>query len=155
MLLLFIRTATVAHVAVLGRVPGIPGAYVTLDRHPDAEPIAGVLVLRLESPLFYANAAPVRDRVKKLVGHARPSPSAVILDVGAAERLDLTSAEVMDELVGTLRSAGIDVGLTEVRQPLIEIAAKTGLLRTVGQDRVFHTIDEAVEAMAAANPACA
>jgi SulP family sulfate permease len=136
-------------VSVLGRLPG-DGAFVALERHAEAEPIAGVLVLRLETALFYANAAPVRDRIKRLVGQARPSPSAVIVDVGAADQVDLTRAEIIDELVRTLRSAGLDVGLAEVRQPLVEMARRTGLLDTVGESRVFHTIDEALDAMAGA-----
>jgi sulfate permease, SulP family len=149
MLLLMIHDASVPRVSVLGRLPG-SGAFVAVDRHPDAEPIHAVLVLRLESALFYANATPVRDRIKRLVGHARPIPSAVILDLGATDRLDLTSAEVMDELVHSLRSAAIEVGLADVRQPVVDLARRTGLLDSIGEERVFHTIDEALEAMAGA-----
>jgi high affinity sulfate transporter 1 len=149
MLVLFIDNATVARVSVLGRLPG-DGAFVAIDRNPEAVPVGDVLVLRLDSALFYANATRVRDRIKRMVGQARPTPSAVILDVGAADRLDLTSAEVLDELVGILHSAGLDVGLAEVRQPVLELARRTGLLDTIGATRIFHTIDEALEAMAGA-----
>ena len=44
------------HVVTLGRVPGVVGAYGNIVRHPDYEPVADLLVLRLEAPLFYANA---------------------------------------------------------------------------------------------------
>jgi SulP family sulfate permease len=82
MLLLFIFISSRAHVTVLGRLPGAPGAFGAVDRHPETEPVAGVLVLRLESPLFYANATPVRDRIKALVGAADPTPHVVVLDAG-------------------------------------------------------------------------
>ena len=51
----------------------------------------GLLVLRLEAPLFYANAALTRDRIKQLIGAREPLPRAVILEVGANESLDITS----------------------------------------------------------------
>lgn len=82
MLLLFIFISSRAHVTVLGRLPGAAGAFGAVDRHPETEPVAGVLVLRLESPLFYANATPVRDRIKALVGAADPTPHVVVLDAG-------------------------------------------------------------------------
>ena len=69
------------------RVPGVPGAYGDVERHPDYEHVPGLLVLRLEAPLFYANAAPVRDRDQAARRRrASRSPRAVILDVGRERR---------------------------------------------------------------------
>ena len=56
MLLYFVYRASMPHVVTLGRVPGVVGAYGNIVRHPDYEPVADLLVLRLEAPLFYANA---------------------------------------------------------------------------------------------------
>jgi high affinity sulfate transporter 1 len=152
MLLLFVYEASRPHVAVLGRFPGEPNAFGTLEHHPECEPIPGMLVLRLESPLFYANASPVRDRVKRLVGESDPAPRAVILDVGASVDLDVTSAEILDELAKALHSAGIDLALADVRRDAIERARRTGLLATIGEDHLFHTVDAAITAMSATRP---
>ena len=70
---------------------------------------------------------------------------AVILDVGANERLDITSAEMLAQLLVTLRSAGIDLAIADARQPVIQMAQRSGLLDQLGQDHIFHTIDEAVQ----------
>jgi len=104
-------------------------------------------VLRLESPLFYANATPIRDRVKALVGSSDPTPKALIIDAGANDRLDITSAETLTGLVRSIHSAGIDVALVDVRQPVIRMARRAGLVRELGGNRIFHTIDEAVDAL--------
>jgi sulfate permease, SulP family len=149
MLLLVIYRASRPHIGTLGRVPGEPGAYGDVGRHPDYEAIPDLLVLRLESPLFYANATPIRDRIKALVGATDPLPRALILDVGANEQLDITSAEMLDELTGTMHSAGIDVALADVRQPLVDMARRFGLLAQLGADRTFHTVDEAIHALGA------
>jgi SulP family sulfate permease len=147
MLLLVIYHASRPPIGLLGRVPGEPGAYGDVGRHPNYEAIPGLLVLRLEAPLFYANATPVRDRIKTLVGTTDPSPNAVIVDIGGTERLDITSAEMLAELVHTTHSAGIDVAFAEVRQPVITMARRSGLATRLGDDRLFHTIDEAVQAL--------
>ena len=77
-----------------------------------------------------------------------PPPRAVILDAGAnGDRIDITGAETMTSLVTELHAAGIDVAFAEVRLPVVETARRSGLLDAVGEDRVFHTIQEAVQAL--------
>ncbi len=149
MLLLVVYHASKPQVSLLGRVTGVPDAYGDLGRHPDYQAIPGLLVLRLEAPLFYANAAPVCDAIRRLAGAASSTPRAVILDLGANSELDITSSERLDELIHTLRSAGIDLALAEVRQPVIETARRTGLLSTIADDHLYLTIDEAVDALGA------
>jgi MFS superfamily sulfate permease-like transporter len=147
MVLLVIYHASRPHVGTLGRVPGVPDAFGDLERHPDYEPLHGVLVLRLEAPIFYANASVLAERVKVIVGTAEPTPHAVILDVGANGELDITSSEILEQLVLTLRSAGVDFALAEARQPVLDVARRSGLLDTVGPGRIFPTIDAAADAL--------
>ena len=108
MVLLVIYHATRPHISVLGRVPGVPDAYGDVDRHPDYLAVPGLLMLRLEALLFYANATLVTGRIKRFAGAEEPPPRAVILDIGANGRLDITSCEKLSELVAELRSAGVD-----------------------------------------------
>src|SRR5262249_43128564 len=62
-LILFVAHVSRPHVSVLGRSRDVPGAYVDVGRHPDATPIDGVLVVRPEVPLWYANAQSIRDAI--------------------------------------------------------------------------------------------
>ena len=149
MLLLVIYNASRPHLGVLGTVPGVPGAYGDLERHPDYQRVPDLLVLRLQAPLFYANATLVRDRIKYLVGASDPLPRAVILEPTANDGLDITSAEMLDQLITTLRTAGIDFALADTRQPVIEMARRSGLLETIGENRIFHTIPEAIRTLSA------
>jgi anti-anti-sigma regulatory factor len=84
------------------------------------------------------------DLVAQLVS-TDPLPVGVIFRGGAATRLDITSAEMLVRLVTTLHSADIEVALADVRQPLVEMARRAGLLDTL---RIFRTLDEAVAALA-------
>ena len=47
-LALVIYRSSRPHISSLGRVPGVPGAYSSLERHPENMPVPGVLILRLE-----------------------------------------------------------------------------------------------------------
>ena len=62
-------------------------AWVDTERHPDVQPVAGVLVVRVEASLVFSNAEYVRDRVRALVGEMDPVPRLVVLD-GQDEPVD-------------------------------------------------------------------
>jgi high affinity sulfate transporter 1 len=147
MLLLVVYHSSQPHVAELGRVPGLPGAYGGRRMHPEYEPVPGLLILRLQTPVLYSNAAPVAHRIKQLVGEADPTPRAVIVESGGSDRLDITSAEMLRQLVRELHAAGIDLALADVHTQVVRMARRAGVLDELGEDRIFHTVDEAVEAL--------
>ena len=82
-----------------------------------------------------------------MVGAREPLPSAVILEAGANDSLDITAAEILKQLIAALRSADIVLALADVRLPVLEMARRTGVLAELGEHRVFRTVDEAIEAL--------
>ena len=138
------------HVSSLGRVPGVPGAYSDLTRHPESIPVPGVLIVRVDGQLYYANALTTRDRVKAMIAEMESPPRAVILDSTSQDQLDVTSTDAIKGLLKELHRKGIDVYLAEAHAPVIEHARKTGLLESIGEDHVFATVDLAVRSIEAA-----
>jgi high affinity sulfate transporter 1 len=134
------------HLSSLGRVPSIPGAYSDLARHPENVPVPGVLILRPDGQLYYANALTFRDQVKAKIAEADPPARVVILDTSVQFELDLTSAEVITRLVKDLKESGIAVYLADVHAPMLESGRKMGLIEAVGEGRVFQSLDAAVNA---------
>jgi SulP family sulfate permease len=137
------------HVSSLGRVPGVPGAYSDLGRHPEDTPVPGVLIVRVDAQMYYANALTVRDRVKELIAAMEAPPRAVIIDSSAWDQLDVTSTEVIKSLVKELRGNGIAVYFADVHAPVLEYTRKTGLLDFIGEDHVYPTVDTAVRSLEA------
>jgi sulfate permease, SulP family len=135
------------HMSSLARVPGTPGAYSDLTRHPENSPVPGVLILRLDAPLYYANALTARDAVKAMIRGAASPPRAVVFDAEGQDDLDLTSASMLKGRVGELQASGIAVCFAGVHAPVLERARETGLLGAAGGDRVFPTVDLAVRAL--------
>ena len=138
------------HVASLGRVPGVPGAYSDLDRHPESIPVPGVMIVRLDAQLYYANARTFRDRLKAMIASRESLPRAVIFDASAQDEIDVTSTDMLKSLVKELHGNGIDIYLAEVHAPVLVESRKSGLLKSIGEDHVFPTVDLAVRSIEAA-----
>jgi sulfate permease, SulP family len=142
--LLVLYRSSRPHLASLGRVPGIPGAYSALDRHPDSIAIPGILIFRLDAPIYYANALTVREEAKTLLEKTQPPPHAVILDPAGQDSLDITSADMLKGLLTELRDQGIDIYVAELHATIREYIQRTGIMEIIGEDHVFPTIDAAV-----------
>lgn len=48
-LLFVIYRLSKPHIALLGRVPGMPGAYSDLTRHPENTPVPGILIVCIDA----------------------------------------------------------------------------------------------------------
>jgi MFS superfamily sulfate permease-like transporter len=132
------------HVSVLGRVPGSPGAYTDIRRHPENRPVQGLIIFRLNAPLYFANAPLIQSSLRELIRHCQPPPAAVILDMSASDNLDITSLEMLEKLVTELKGANIEVMATEVHQPVRDMVLRSGLADEFGRSQVFTTVDAAV-----------
>ena len=85
-------TASRPHVAFLGRIPGT-NSYSDISRHPENEPLPGVIAFRPEVSLLYINADAVLDAV---LGRLRSTDAAgvrlVICDLSSSPHIDLAGA---------------------------------------------------------------
>ena len=136
------------HISSLGRLPGEPGAYGDLVRHLEGTPVPGVLILRPDTPLYYANALTFRDRATTMLGSLDPRPRWVILDCSAQDQLDLTTTEALQGLVRQLDAQGIRMLLADVHAPVLDRVRAAGLFGAALDDRVFRTVDAAVRSVA-------
>jgi SulP family sulfate permease len=143
-LLFVVYQSSRPHLSSLGRNPGTPGAYSDLTRHPDNIAIPGVVILRLDAPMYYANALTVRERAKAIIAQSQPPLRAVVLDAAGQDELDITSVDVLKSLVVDLKGKGITIYAAELHVPVREFAQRMGLLEMIGEDHVFPTVDAAV-----------
>ena len=132
------------HISVLGSVPGSPGAYTDMQRHPEDRPVEGLIIFRLTAPLYFANASLFHSRLRELVRQSQPPPRAVIIDMSASDSLDITSLEMLEKLVTELRQANIEVMAAEVHQPVRDMALRSGLAEEFNKSQVFPAVDAAV-----------
>jgi sulfate permease, SulP family len=95
------------HVAFLGRIPGT-SSYSDLARHPENEPLPGVIAFRPEASLIYVNADAVLESVLNRLRTAGPSDiHLMICDLSASPYLDLAGSRMLHGLHGELSARGI------------------------------------------------
>jgi high affinity sulfate transporter 1 len=150
-LLAFIYRASQLHFSMLGKVPG-ERSYGAIERHPGSQPVPGLFIVRPDAPLFFANAARLRDEVRKLVHGTDPPPKALLLDLEGTSELDVPSADELCELMSELGTLEIDVLLARVHSPVRDMMRLTGLLEELGEGRIYLTIDQAVQAFRKEHP---
>jgi MFS superfamily sulfate permease-like transporter len=107
-----------------------------------------MVLLRLHGAMYYANALTVRDQVRSRVQAGDPPPTAVVLDLGAQDALDLTSAKTLSAMAKELRGQGVGLYLTDLHAPALAFAQSAGVLDAIGAGHVFPSIDLAVRHLA-------
>jgi high affinity sulfate transporter 1 len=136
------------HISRLVRLPEDPGAFGDVGRHPEGTGVPGVLIIRADTQLYYANALTYRERVVAMLAEADEQPRTIIFDFSAQDQLDLTSTDVLRGLLKQLDEKGINVVYAEMHAPVREHLVESGLLEPDADDRVFRTVGAAVRHVA-------
>ena len=136
------------HMAVVGRVPGTEH-FRNVDRHA-VQTVPGLLALRVDESLFFANATVVEDRVEALLARD-PLVRRVLLICSAVNQIDATALGVLTQLERSLAIRGIAFMLAEVKGPVMDRLRLTELGQRL-QGKVFLSVHAAFEhAVQAAN----
>ncbi|MEO7421440.1 MAG: SulP family inorganic anion transporter [Ornithinibacter sp.] len=128
----------------MGRVSGEKAAWGSVGKHPHRKTYAGVLVVRPDGPLFWANATHVIARIQKLAAERAPI-DAVVLDLEATNQMDTTTADRLSGLLGQLRSQDVDLYLVRSFENVRDVLAKSGFIDDLGPDHVWHSIAAGVK----------
>lgn len=144
-LVIILYRASRPHLAVLGKVPGQKAAYGDLERHPENLLIPGLLIVRLDAPLYFLNANVARSQLLSLISSSQPAPLAVLFDLGASADLDIASLDMLKNLVVELDEIGIDVLLAQVRGSVRDRLRHASLMAQIGEDRIYLSVAAAVQ----------
>ncbi len=96
----------------------------------------GLLIVRPDEMLFFANAASVRDGIMAAV-EAEPRPSVVLLDLGLTPEVDVPVVEALDDLHERLAADGIELWMSRLRPAARELLARAGTLERIGVERIY------------------
>lgn len=139
--LLFFRRNWWPHGAVLGRVEGLDGWH-DVATYPAAAEVPDVVVFRWEAPLFFANAGSFRREIRHLVRTRRPAW--IVLQCEAVTDIDVTAAEMLEQLDLELNADGVHLAFIELRHRLRALIRAYGLFETLDREHVYPTIEAAL-----------
>ena len=140
-LLFFVLRTTRPHTAVLGRLPGTT-VYRNVRRFPDAETVPGLVIVRLDAPLYFANANYLTTQVRGLV--EGQEVRAVIIDMGAVYEIDVSALASLRELDRDLCDRSITLHLADIKGPVRDVLGRTDFPAALGAARFTFTVHDAV-----------
>ncbi|WP_051973492.1 SulP family inorganic anion transporter [Cryobacterium sp. MLB-32] len=140
----FVSHAWRPYRAELGRVRGLRG-YHDLSRHPEGERLTGIVIVRFDAPLFFANGGIFDDYIRATVTAAGDDIHTVILAAEPITEIDTTAVEELIELDDFLASRGIRFIFAEMKGPVKDTLREYGLGTRFPPERFASTVGTAVD----------
>lgn len=129
--------------AVLGRL-GDSHDFVKLSRYPDARPVEGMIIVRPDQPMFFANSERVFSQIRTMITEAGDSVGCVIVSMEESPDIDSTTIEGFDSFFEFAVANGRRVVVTRLKgrvyDALSPIAAQYGSAVELN----FLSVDDAV-----------
>jgi sulfate permease, SulP family len=140
-----IYVATTPPMPLLGREPGTQ-VFRDLVENPGDETFPGLVVLRLDSGLFFATSQALEDRVRALARDASPPPRLVVLDLEGVSFIDSQGAAQLTAILELLDEDGVTLRLARVKPGVLAVLRADGFVDRLGPDRIHGNVHRAVEA---------
>lgn len=142
-LLLLIKATSSPYVAFLGRIPGTD-RYSDLERHPENEIIEGVLIVRIESSVFYFNVENIKDQLWEKINNEAHSLHTVLFDLSSSPKIDLAGVRFFKQLFMDLEAKNISLKVTEARAEVRDNLRAEGLEKLLGHISRSVSVDDLV-----------
>jgi high affinity sulfate transporter 1 len=144
-LAVLIRRVSRPGVAVLERLPGTD-QYRDLAAHAELQTTPGLLIVRFDGPVIFANAGHFADTVRRLIAEAADPVREVLVPAQQINQIDSTGAEQLMRLQTELERKGIALHFAEVKRGVREVMGRTGLEEKVGASHFHELLDDGVKA---------
>jgi SulP family sulfate permease len=128
----------------------VPGTTLWCPRSHDVvgEHVAGVLVFAPEAPLNFVNAEHIRNEMRQALSTAPEPVKLLVIDANAVYDIDYTGSQVLQQIVADLHKQHTDVAIARLpAESAQREAERTGLLDSIGPNRVFTSVEQAVHAL--------
>ncbi|MFQ5570437.1 MAG: SulP family inorganic anion transporter [Rhodothermales bacterium] len=132
------------HVAVLGHLPATR-SFADVARNPDAMPLEGIVMLRVDASFSFVNAELVKDAILEKSQAQKASIHAVIIDASTMNDLDMTAVAMLTSVAETLHGRGIALYFGGVRGAVYDVMVRSGLYDVLGEDHFFLSPHRAVK----------
>jgi len=129
-------------VHVLGRKPGTNVFRPRSKEHPEDEIFPGLLLLRLEGRLFFANAERIADKMRPLIDEAKAKVVAV--DLSGVPDLEYTALKMLTEGEKRQRERGVSLWLVGLNPDVLAMVQRSPLGETLGRERMHFNLEVAV-----------
>ena len=149
-LLIVVYESAYPHTSVLGRLPGT-SYYRSVKQYPDAECYDGIVIVRIDAPLYFANALNIREKIRKYRVAAEKEIEAhngsvryVILECSPVSHVDTSALHELENMNTNHLSRGQQLIFSNPNQKVMHRFRSSGLVEKVGSDHFFPCLHDAV-----------
>jgi high affinity sulfate transporter 1 len=129
-------------VYVLGRKPGTNVFRPRTKEHPEDEAFSGLLILRPEGRIFFANAEHIAEKMRHLADEAKPR--VVAIDLSAVPDLEYTALRALVEGERRQRERGVRLWLVGLNPGVLQVVQKSSLGEVLGREEFHFNLEAAV-----------
>jgi high affinity sulfate transporter 1 len=134
--------------SVLGKVPDT-AVYRSVEHYPEAETYPGLLILRFDGTLYFANAHDFQTAVRQAIAGAEPKPDVVLLDGESMNDIDATAVITIREFQAQLEKEGVELRFARLKDHVREIATRGGVEKAVPAEHFYPSVQAGVDAFLA------
>ena len=129
-------------VYVLRRKPGTNVFRPQSPEHCDDESFPGLLLLRPEGPIFFANAAQIAHKIEPLVREAQPK--VVAIEASGVLDMEYTAVKMFTQLAKRQRQHGVQLWLIGMTPRVLAIIQRSPLGQVLGREGMHFNLEIAV-----------
>jgi high affinity sulfate transporter 1 len=144
-LIFIVYRASRPYLALLGQAPGSTVQFGDLLRHPEYETIPGLMVVRLDAPLYFLNAGVAQTMIREMAVN-QPRPQAVLIDLGASSDLDIPTMDLIADVTAKLRNQGVTLMLAQVRGSVRDRLERAQVIDVIGPENIHLSLAAGVDA---------
>jgi MFS superfamily sulfate permease-like transporter len=130
-------------VFVLGRKPGTEVFRPRSAEHPEDETFPGLLLLRTEGVIHFANAPRIGEMMLRLIDVHHPR--VVVIDCSAIPDFEYTALKMLTDAEKRFQKSGVALWLTALNPEPLQMIQKSELGCTLGRARMHFNLEEAVK----------
>jgi sulfate permease, SulP family len=129
-------------VYILGRKRGTNVFRARSDENPQDEEFEGLLLLRIEGRIFFANAGQIANKIRPLIDQF--NPRIVAIDMSGVSDLEYTALKTLTDAEKRSRERGTLLWLVGMNPHVLAMVRKSHLGRALGDERMHFNLEIAV-----------
>lgn len=146
-LVLVIYKTAFPRIAVLGQLPGTD-IYRNVKMYPDAETPAGMVLLRIDAPIYFANVEGIKDYLLERLQWGREQQrdkvKFVIIDLSPSPDIDIAGLHYFEELIEDLKRDGVRLLLANPSKSVLIMLRRANLIKKLGDGGIQVSCGDAV-----------
>jgi high affinity sulfate transporter 1 len=129
-------------ISILGRKPGTDVFRPVTPEHPEDETFEGLLFVRPEDRIFFANVQHIRERLLELLDERKPRVLAI--DLSGVPDIEYSALQALDGAEKKGHEMNVRLWLIGLNPDVLDVVRKCGLADRLGREGMFFNCQAAV-----------